>query len=281
MPMTIANVEMAKAWDEEGVEWTRDADRYDAAGARHWQRFLDAGLISPTDRVLDIGCGTGQSARDAARLASEGSVLGVDLSTQMLDEARRRAAAEGLTNVTFEHADAQVHPFDAGGYDTAISRFGAMFFADAPAAFANIARALRPGGRLGLQAWQGLAENEWLVAMRDALAAGRDLPVPPSGGQGPFALADPDGVRALLTGAGFGDVRFQSVEEPMYLGADPDDAWVFVRGQGIFRGLTQDLDDDMKAQAIAKLRQVLVDHATDDGVLAGAASWIITARLSR
>ena len=281
MPMTIANVEMAKAWEEEGVEWTRDADRYDAAGARHWRRFLDAGLISATDRVLDIGCGTGQSSRDAARLASSGSVHGVDLSTQMLDEARRRATAAGLTNVTFEFADAQVHPFEAGAYDIAISRFGAMFFVDAPAAFGNIARALKPDGRLALVAWQGLAENEWLVAMRDALAAGRDLPVPPNGGQGPFALADPDGVRALFTGVGFDDVRFESVEEPMYLGVDPDDAWAFVRGQGIFRGLTQDLDDDTKAQAITKLRQVLVDHATHDGVLAGAASWIITARLSR
>jgi SAM-dependent methyltransferase len=278
MSMTIVNVEMAKAWDEEAVEWTREADRYDASGARHWQRFLDAGLISSTDRVLDIGCGTGQSSRDAARLAAEGSVLGVDLSTQMLDDARRRAEAEGLTNVTFERADAQVHPFDEGAYDVAISRFGAMFFADAGAAFANVGRALKPGGRLAIQGWQGLANNEWLLAFRSALAAGRDLPAPPNGVPGPFALADPDGVRSLLRGAGFDDAEFTSVEEPMYMGTDLDDAWVFVSGQGIFRGLTDGLDDATKAEAIAKLKQVLVDNATDDGVLLGAASWIITAR---
>src|SRR5688500_11301148 len=114
--MTIANVEMAKAWEEEGVEWTRDADRYDAASARHWRRFLDAGLIEPADRVLDVGCGTGQSTRDVGRLASSGSVHGVDLSAQMLDEAKRRSVKEGLTNVTYEFADAQVHPFDEGFY---------------------------------------------------------------------------------------------------------------------------------------------------------------------
>jgi SAM-dependent methyltransferase len=278
MPMTIANVEMAKAWEEEGVEWTRDADRYDAAGARHWRRFLDAGLISPADRVLDVGCGTGQSTRDAARAASSGSVHGVDLSTQMLEDARRRSDAEGLTNVTFEFADAQVHPFDEGAYDIAISRFGAMFFADATAAFTNIGRALKPGGRLALQGWRGLAENEWLLELRDSLAAGRDLPAPPNGAPGPFALADPDGVRATLTAAGFTDIAFEAVDAPMYFGTDPDDAWVFVSGQGIFRGLTDGLDDETKAEAIAKLKQVLVDHATDDGVLLGAASWIITAR---
>src|SRR5690349_1173573 len=102
MTMTIANVEMAKAWEEEGVEWTRDADRYDASGARHWQRFLDAGLIAPTDKVLDIGCGTGQSTRDAARLASQGSAHGIDLSKQMVEEARRRATGAGITNASFE-----------------------------------------------------------------------------------------------------------------------------------------------------------------------------------
>jgi len=275
--MTIANIEMANAWEEEGVEWTRDADRYDASSARHWQRFLDTVRIEPTDSVLDIGCGTGQSTRDVGRLASSGSAHGVDLSAQMVDEAKRRSAEAGLTNVTYEFADAQVHPFEEGAYDIAISRFGAMFFADAGAAFTNIGRALKPGGRLALQAWRGLADNEWLVAYREALAAGRDLPAPPNGAPGPFALADPDGVRMLLTDAGFADVTFEAVDAPVYFGIDPDDAWVFVAGQGVFRGLTQDLDEEAKAQAIAKLKQVLVDHTTVDGVLLDAASWIITA----
>lgn len=203
MPMTIANVEMAKAWDgEEGDDWTEFADRYDACGARTWRRFLDAELILPTDRVLDVGCGTGQSTRDAAGAAASGSVLGVDLSARMLELARERSRAEGLTNTEFVQADAQVHPFEEAAFDIAISRFGAMFFADRAAAFGNIARAVRPGGRLALLGWRELAENEWLIEFRDALAAGRTLPVPPNGGPGPFGLADPDRLRPVLVAAG-------------------------------------------------------------------------------
>jgi len=276
--MTIANAEMAKAWEEEGVEWTRDADRYDAAGARHWKRFLDAGVIQPTDRVLDIGCGTGQSTRDAARAASSGSAHGIDLSQQMLDDARRRSTAEGLTNVTFEYGDAQVHEFGSGTYDVAISRFGAMFFNDAGAAFANIGRGLKPGGRLVLQAWRPLADNEWLVVFRNALAVGRELPAPPNGAPGPFALADPDHVRGLLTGAGYADVELEAVDAPMFLGTDAADAWVFCSGMGIFRGLTDGLDEADREQAVANLKQMLADHETPDGVLLDGGSWLITAR---
>ncbi len=278
MTMTIANVEMAKAWDgEEGDDWTDNADRYDAAGAAIWQRFLDADLIDAESRVLDLGCGTGHSTRDVARLASSGSALGVDLSSRMLGLATERSAAAGLTNIEFIQADAQVHPFEPAAFDIAISVFGAMFFADRAAAFANIGRAVRPGGRLALLAWRGLDENAWLVALRDALAAGRELPAPPFGGPGPFGLADVDGVKQTLTGAGFSDVVFTSIDEPMILGADAEDAWNFVRTMGIFRGLTNGLDDDTRAEAVAKLRTMLVDHETADGVRLESASWLITA----
>ena len=280
MTMTIANVEMAKAWEEEGVEWTRDADRYDAANARHWRRFLDTVRIETTDRVLDIGCGTGASTRDAARTAGSGSAYGIDLSQQMVEEARRRSAAEGLTNVTFEYGDAQVHPFNAEAYDIAISRLGAMFFAEPVAAFANIGRALKSGGRLALQSWRPLSENPWLLEYRAALAAGRDLPVPPNGAPGPFGLADADSVRALLTAAGYTDVVLEAVDEPVNFGTDAADAWTFVQGQGVFRGLTQDLDDATKEKAVVQLKKVLADHETPEGVLLDAGTWIITARRS-
>jgi SAM-dependent methyltransferase len=178
---TIANVDMARAWDgEEGERWTAQADRYEAAGRRHDGRLTGAGLVASGDAVLDVGCGTGRSTRDAARVAAPGPVLGVDLSSQMLEEARRRAAAEGLANVSFEQADVQVHPFADGAFDAAISSFGAMFFADPVAAFANIGRALRPGGRLAVLAWRDLGRNQWVTAIRDALALGRALPEPPA-----------------------------------------------------------------------------------------------------
>jgi SAM-dependent methyltransferase len=276
---TIANVEMAKAWDgEEGERWTEHADRYDTAGRHHWQRFLDGRFVSADDRVLDVGCGTGKSTRDAARLAPAGSALGVDLSARMLELARERSAAEGITNVSFEQADAQVHPFAPHGFDLAISSFGAMFFADPVAAFTNIGAALRPGGRLVLLAWQELARNEWLTALLAALAAGRALPQPPPGAPGPFGLADTDGVRRVLAEAGFEDVDLEAVEEPVELGADAGDAFAFVRTLGIVKGLTQDLDDATTARALDEVQALLAAHETAGGVLLGSSSWLITAR---
>ena len=121
MSEPIANVDMANAWDgEEGDQWTRFADEFDAHFRSIWARFLEMDPIAPADRVLDIGCGSGQSTRDAARLARDGSALGVDLSESMLAEARRRASTEGLTNVEFLRADAQVHAFDPATHGSGI-----------------------------------------------------------------------------------------------------------------------------------------------------------------
>jgi ubiquinone/menaquinone biosynthesis C-methylase UbiE len=144
--MNIANVDMAAAWDgDEGTDWARDWEHYDLGVRSHHARLMDAAAISRAERVLDVGCGNGQTTRDAARSAAEGSALGVDLSSGMIARAREIARHEKLTNVTFDVADAQVHPFEPAGYDVAMSRFGAMFFGDPVAAFTNIAQALRPG----------------------------------------------------------------------------------------------------------------------------------------
>jgi SAM-dependent methyltransferase len=280
--MTIANVEMAAAWDgPEGEHWAENADRYEATGHRLWQSLLRAVPIGPEDAVLDIGCGTGRSTRDVARIASNGSVLGVDLSARMLERARAAARAEGLTNVRFEQGDAQVHPFPDAAFDLAISAFGAMFFADPVAAFANVARALRPHGRLALLAWRELRHNEWLAAIRDALSVGRALPTPPAGAPGPFGLADRQHAATVLAAAGFADVTFDQVDEPIRLGEDADDAFSFVATLGITRGLTQDLDEAGRAAALGALHATLVDHDGDDGVLFGGSAWLVRARVAR
>jgi ubiquinone/menaquinone biosynthesis C-methylase UbiE len=131
--------------------------------------------------VLDVGCGRGQTTRDAGRLATAGSALGVDLSSSLLGLARRLTEREQLTNVTFQQADAQTHPFPDEHFDLAISRHGCMFFGDPEAAFGNIARALRPGGRLVLLTWQALERLEWQLAFRAAAAVGREVSSPPPG----------------------------------------------------------------------------------------------------
>jgi len=274
----IANADMTRAWDgEEGDQWTQFADEYDDTSRSIWARFLETDPIGRADRVLDIGCGCGQSTRDAARLAHEGSALGVDLSSSMLAVARRRATAEGVPNVDFRQADAQVYAFDPGTFDIAISRFGVMFFDDRTAAFTNIASALRSGGRLAMLAWQDIRKNEWIMTVRETLAAGRDLPMPPAGAPGPMALADQDDVRGLLAGAGFESIGFTSIEEPVWFGADAEAAYEFVGEIGIVKGLSDGLDADTKAAAHEQLRAALRAHETPEGVRFGSGAWLISA----
>lgn len=277
--MVIANVEMAAAWDgAEGQHWAAHADRYEATAAGYWQSLLAAVPIARDATILDIGCGTGRSTRDLARIAPSGSVVGVDLSAKMLEHARAKASAQGLSNVRFEQADAQVHPFSDDTFDLAVSVFGAMFFTDPVAAFTNIARALRPRGGLALLAWKPLEQNEWVAALREALSLGRTLPTPPAGVPGPFGLADRPFTGRVLADAGFVDVTFDEVVEPIRFGDDADDAFSFVSTLGITRGLTQDLDDARKAVALDALHATLIEHETETGVLFGGSAWLVRGR---
>ncbi|WP_084955829.1 class I SAM-dependent methyltransferase [Thermoactinospora rubra] len=270
-----ANADQARAWDgEEGAFWAEYAEQFDLAMSGYHGRLLEAAAIGPADHVLDIGCGTGQTTRDAARRAGEGAVLGVDLSAEMLRVARRAAEREGLGNVRFEQADAQVHPFPEGSFDVAVSRTGTMFFADPVAAFRNIRRALRPGGRLVQLVWQAPSENPWLLELRAALAAGRDLPMPPVGGPGPFGLAERGRVREVLAAAGFAEPRFEDLRAPMHFGADAPGAFRFVTG--LLGWMLDGLDTAARDRALDDLRGTLEAHATPDGVLYPSATWLIT-----
>jgi SAM-dependent methyltransferase len=279
MSTHVVNVEQEAAWDgHEGEVWTEQAERYERAGVRVLQHLLDADVIGAADRVLDVGCGTGAPTRAVARKAVDGHVTGVDLSTSMLDLARKRSADEGLTNVTFVRGDAQVFPFEPDAFDVAMSSFGVMFFGDPVAAYTNIGTALRPGGRLALLAWRHLQDNEWLMGLRGAIALGRELPLPPPDAPTPFSLADPDRVRRVLGAAGYDDVELRPVDEPMMLGVDAADALEFSRTMGVVEGLTQDLDEASVAQAFANLGDLFARYETSDGVLIPSASWLILAR---
>jgi SAM-dependent methyltransferase len=276
----IVNTDQAAAWNgAEGESWTANEDHFNAAIRRHGLRLIEA--VESDDQVLDVGCGCGESTRQAAGAASSGSALGIDLSARMIARARERSRAAGLTNTRFEQADAQVHPFAEAAFDLAISRFGVMFFADPVAAFVNIGRALRPDGRLALLVWRGLAENDWLSAIRGAVAAGRTLPEPETNAPGPFGLADPAMVRQVLTGAGFEGIELVAVDEPLWLGTDTDDAFGFVTAMSVTRGLLDGLDATARADALRELRATLAAHEGRDGVQFGSAAWLITARRAR
>jgi SAM-dependent methyltransferase len=271
-----SNAAQAESWDGDGgAYWAANALRFDRAMRGYQEPFLAAAAIEPDSRVLDFGCGCGQTTRDAARRAVRGSVLGVDLSAAMLEVAAEIAAGHGLTNLTFTRADVQVHPFPEAWFDVALSRMGAMFFGDPTAAFANVGRALRPGGRLTLLVWQPFDRNEWMREIVRALAAGRDLPAPPPDAPGPFSLADPDRVRRILGAAGFAEPGFEALEAPMSFGVTVDAAYELVTG--LAGWMLDGLDDAGRERGLADLRASLTAHQTGDGIAYDSAAWLVTA----
>jgi SAM-dependent methyltransferase len=273
------NLDQAQLWDgDEGAHWAEHQARYDAAIVRFHPAFMAAAAIAPADRVLDIGCGTGETTLEAARSAVDGHALGIDLSSQMVDVARRAAIMAGVSNARFVTGDAQVHPFEPAGYDAAISRTGAMFFGAPRDAFANIARSLRPGGRLALLVWQGIDANEWLREISAVVAAGGELPFPTSGGPGPTSLGDPSEVRAVLTAAGFHDVVLEGVRAPMMFGADADEASTFLWSRAGHQLAAAGADERGRRRAAEVLRDSVERHATHEGVLYDAAAWLVRAR---
>ncbi|MEQ0563863.1 class I SAM-dependent methyltransferase [Amycolatopsis sp. NEAU-NG30] len=269
----IVNTAQAAAWNGyEGEHWATHADRYDAVNSGFNGYLLD--LVRPEDRVLDIGCGNGQLTRLAAARAR--SATGVDLSGPMLATARARAAE--VPNVTFEQGDAQVHPFPEGGFDLAVSRFGVMFFADPVAAFANVRRALSPGGRLAFLCMTALSGTD-LGRVFGAMAAYLPQPTGPDG-SGPTSFADPDHTKAVLTEAGFEEVACTHVEAGQVWGRDVPDAARFIADWGPVRHHLGLVDSATAAKATDALTAALGQFAQPDAVRLRGSAWLVTGRRS-
>jgi SAM-dependent methyltransferase len=248
-------------------------DFYDAELRAHHEHLRAAYEIGSGDSVLDVGCGTGLTTREAARAAAPGRVVGVDVSERMLERARELTAAD---NVRYVLGDAQTHRFEQGGFDVAISRFGTMFFSDPAAAFANLAAALRPGGRFVLLVWQRREDNDWMLEIDAALGDARQPPPPDLDA---FSLGDRAATTCLLEGAGFADVQFDDVREPVFYGHDVDAALAVVRGFQDTTAALATLSDDEAARTVERLREMLAAHYSDDrGVALDARSWLVTAR---
>ena len=247
---------------------------YDTELRAHNERLLAFGPVRRGDDVLDVGCGTGQSTRDAARLSDTGAVLGVDVSEPMLERARELTAEAGLANVTYELADAERHRFEPEHFDVVISRFGLMFFADPKAAFANLARALRLGGRLVGLVWQGADRNEW-ARLLDAAIPGHDSA---NSAYGAFSLGDPDTTLSLLSGAGFDDVELKDVDVPVHYGSDAGAATEFVRGFGSVRDGLDALDPPARTRALERLHAAMEANRGPGGVDVGSRAWLVSAR---
>jgi SAM-dependent methyltransferase len=274
----IANTEQYEAWNgDSGQRWVADPDRRDRLIAPVADALFSAARLDAGESVLDLGCGCGATTLAAARIVAPGNALGIDLSAPMLEVARRRRDAAGLTNVAFEQADAQVHALTYDAFDVAISRFGTMFYADAAAAFSNVARALRRGGRLAFASWQPLAANDWLAIPAAAMIRYGSNPAA-TDGPGMFAQSDPAIITTTLRKAGFDAIDVAPVAITLTLGSDPDDAADHVADSGVGRAVLETVPEQDRPAARDAVREVFADHMTGDGVQLGASIWITTAR---
>jgi SAM-dependent methyltransferase len=279
----MRNDEQFEYWNgPEGQHWADREDRFDGMLAAFVEPLLDAAAVAPDDRVLDVGCGNGATSRAAARRATNGRVVGVDISGPMLARARGRAADDGLENVEFVHADAQDHSFDdSDPFDVMLSRFGVMFFADPVAAFANLGTALRPGGRVAFVCWQALFVNEWVAVPAAAIIPIAGMPdAPPPDAPGPFSFADGDRVSSILTAAGFSNITIDDLHLPLLLGGGLplDDAVAFLGEGGMGKRFLGDADGPTTERALTAVREALVPHASPEGVRLDSAVWLVRAQ---
>ena len=272
------NRDQDAAWNgDEGEVWAAHPEFFDSSVRHLHRRLVEAAHIGRDDHVLDLGCGNGRCTHDAARRAIGGRALGIDLSRSMLAVADSIARSDGLGNATFVQGDAQVYPFDPGAFDVVVSRTGSMFFADQVAAFTNVARALRPGGRLALVSWRSPTDNEWFISLVRAMLGDAPLPPPPPPtAPSPFRHADPSATTGILTAAGFAQVELQPLDVPMYFGRDAEEGYPIMRD--LLGWMVRDQDSAARHQALDRLRRLLVEHESADGVTLGSAAWLITAR---
>lgn len=276
----IANTSQSEAWNgPEGANWAEASPAGDHEDdADLIAPLLDAVELEAGDRVLDIGCGTGASTRIAARIVTAGHATGIDLSAAMLELARKAAAARGIGNIDFEVGDAQVHPFPAGSYDVAISHFGIMFFDDPVAAFTNIARGLRAGGRIAFVCPQAMERCDWYRAPLAAVL-GRE-PTPATEPSKMFSLAEPDEVLAVLTRSGFGEIEMRPLPALLSFGPDAATAARFYVGSGPVRAILERHDGITEGDARTRLEAAMESFASVGGVRVPGLHWLVTARLA-
>ncbi|MCP2337226.1 class I SAM-dependent methyltransferase [Actinomadura rupiterrae] len=278
MTAQIVNTAQSEAWNGgEGAHWAAHHDRYDLVNSGFNEYLLQ--FVHRGDRVLDVGCGNGQLTRLAARTAQGGRATGVDLSGPMLGRARERAQSEGVANVRFEQGDAQVFPFTPASYDVALSRFGIMFFADPVAAFANIGRALRTGGRLAFVAMDPVAGGD-IGILLGAIAGALGMPDPATGadGTGPTSLADPAHTERILTEAGFSDIRIRRVEAPRIWGRNAADATEFFCGWGPMVHAFAQADPDAVGAAREAVYDQMARFQGPEDVRTDGSAWLVSAR---
>jgi ubiquinone/menaquinone biosynthesis C-methylase UbiE len=257
----LVNTEQEAFWSEFAPIWVELEAELEQIAGPPGRLAMDRLHLAPGQRVIDLGCGIGTTTVElAGRVSPGGEVLGVDIAEPMLDGGRERVAALALDNVSFLHADVQAHDLGGAQFDAAYSRFGVMFFADPVAAFTNVRRALRPGGRLSFASWQSVFDNEWMLIPGAAIASVTGIPpqLPGPGSPGPFSLADADHVASVLKAAGFQHVDIVPHADTVVLTEEqiPARARTSMR-TGAGREALRDADEETRARALVAIEDAL------------------------
>jgi SAM-dependent methyltransferase len=277
--MADGEITQAEYWNgEAGERWARNQTVLDAVFAPLTEALFAGADLRPGDAVLDVGCGAGDTSITAARrVGAEGRVVAADVSGPLLAVARKRSVAAGTAPIAWIEADAQVEDFGEAVVARAISRFGVMFFDDSVAAFANLRRALAPGGRLTFLCWRPLEANAWIAVPRAIVLPLVPVPEPsPPDGPGPFRFADPEIARSVLAAAGFREVAVEPVDRPLALGR-PEDAAGVVLELGPVSRLVREQADSVRDAARAAVAAEFAQRAGDGAVSLGAACWLVSA----
>ena len=279
-----ANEEAIQAWDGPLFDqFVRFRHLLTSGLGAHGEEALRLVPPRPGDRVLDIGCGFGDTTqRIAGLVGASGAVLGVDAAPRFIEIARHEAEQAALANVRFTVADVETTTFGEG-FDLAFSRMGTMFFANPVAALRNVREALVPGGMLAMVVWRAKIENDWVY--RAQTITERFLSRPeeydePTCGPGPFAMANADTTSGILVSAGYEAISLRRCDLPITIGSDLDEAVDLVMSLGpageILR-LTGERAEHLHGPVAEALREGLADWAGPDGVMAPASTWIVTA----
>ena len=270
------NAQQIEYWNGAvGQRWARLQETIDGNLAAITQALIPFAAAKPGERVLDIGCGCGTATIMLSKAVGPGGdVTGVDISAPMLAVARARGA-----NANFLEADASVHLFKPT-HELIFSRFGVMFFADPPAAFANIRKAQAPHGRLAFVCWRAVQDNLWASA---PFAAARDL-LPPQEAADPlaprpFAFADDARLKGILSQAGFRDIRIEKLDSTMNMGATADEAAAQALNIGPLARAASELDEPAREKIRARVRDTLAKFAGPQGIAPPAACWLVGATI--
>ncbi|APE15301.1 hypothetical protein BOH72_08785 [Mycobacterium sp. WY10] len=266
--------------------WDEHAEAMDAAMGEHGWAARAALAAAPGERVIDVGCGAGlATVALGAEVGPDGWVAAVDVAAEMVAAAARRMSAAGVHGVavTADAGTADLAEVAGAGvpFDAVHARFGLMFFDDPESALRNIFRALRPGGRLAASVWQQLLDNLWMVlttATALPILGAQRPPLPEPGQPGPFSMADPDATTALLTGAGFVDVKIRPVDAPFLFEGDGHAAAERVLSAGPLGPAFLAADATTRREAVAGVVAALDQYRSPTGYLVPAASWCVTAR---